>query len=750
MLFKESGFFGRMRFRTKLAAMTTSSAALALLLACLGLFAIQYHTEADLSEQRHRQIAKLLAENVAPAILFDDREVTRETLMSVREIEDIQSVHVIDREGATYAEFIKNPGNRAPSDTAKGEVIAVSILVDGVSLGLLEMVVTNRSLLDIVQQTLGTIVLLFSACMVLSLIIARSLRAMVFSPIDRLVQAMQELRNSGDYTMRLPTEHDPDFAMISTSFNDMLAKIEAGNVELRDKANDLREARDAAESANLAKSQFLANMSHELRTPLNAILGYSEVLRDELTLAGMKRSLEDVRWVHTSAQQLLELINGILDLSKIEAGRMDVDVHEFEVARIVRDVEKMLVPMAQRSQSEIILSLADDLGKASTDSSKLRQILLNLGSNACKFTEQGQIILAARREGRHLVFTVTDTGIGISEKDQERLFKPFSQADQSTTREYGGTGLGLAITALFADLLGGKVTLDSKPGVGSCFTVRILDDLAQKATAQNQETVEAIALPDNSDKPLALVIDDQPSACQLIVRIAEQAGYRVITAPDGEKGLAAMRANQPGVVLLDLAMPKVDGWDVLEEARCDPAIENIPVVVISVNDDENKSMQAGASDHLTKPVSPGQVSEVLQLYSGRRSGRILLAEDHEPTAELYRRGLEQMGYTVEVVANGLQGTKRLHESRYDILITDLNMSGGSGFDLINAITAMEPELRPVTFVVTGCALDAQEEAQIDQNVAKILAKNGLSPRKLAHRIAEYRTQKSGEEFEEQS
>ena len=750
MLGKQTSLFGRMRFRTKLTAMTTSSAALALLLACLGLFAIQYQTEAQLSEQRHRQIANLLAENVAPALLFDDREVTRETLMSVREIEDIQSVRVVDREGATYAEFIAAPSDLAEEGPKDSKLISESILVDGVSLGLVEMVVTNRSLSDIVRETLGTIALLFSVCMVLSLLIARSLRAMVFSPIDRLVGAMQQLRNSGDYTMRLPEEHDPDFAVISTSFNEMLTKIESGNVELRDNANDLREARDAAESANLAKSQFLANMSHELRTPLNAILGYSEVLREELTHAKMERSLEDVRWVHTSAQQLLELINGILDLSKIEAGRMDVDVHEFEIARILRDVEKMLVPMAQRNQSEISLSLADNLGKANTDSSKLRQILLNLGSNACKFTQEGQIILAARREEGELVFTVTDTGIGISEEDQEKLFKPFSQADQSTTRQFGGTGLGLAITALFADLLGGTVTVESKPGVGSCFTVRILDDLSQKQAETSDEPNEDREFHEPSDKPLALVIDDQPSACQLIVRIAEQAGFRAITASDGEKGLAAIRAYQPSVVLLDLAMPKVDGWDVLEEARCDPAIKNIPVVVISVIDDENKSVKAGASDHLTKPVSPAQVSEVLQLYSGRRSGQILIAEDHEPTAQLYKRGLEQMGYTVEVVSNGLQGAKRLRESRFDILVTDLNMSGGSGFDLINEVTKIEPDLRPSTFVVTGRALDEEEQSRIDQSVARIMTKNGLSPRKLAHRIAEYHSHTSSEELEEQA
>lgn len=296
----KASIFGPMRFRTKLAAMTTSSAALALVLACLGLFAIQYRTEAQLSNQRHLQIANLLAENVAPAILFDDRDVTRETLMSVRGIEDIRSVHVFDREGAVFAEFIRTPSDTAPGDMPEGEVIGESIMVDGVTLGLVEMVVTPRSMADIVAETIGTIVLLFSVCMVLSLIIARSLRAMVFKPIDRLVGAMRQLQTSGDYTMRLPVERDPDFAAISTSFNEMLAKIESGTIELRKNAKDLREARDAAESANLAKSQFLANMSHELRTPLNAILGYSEVLREELTLKGMDRSLDDVRWVHTS------------------------------------------------------------------------------------------------------------------------------------------------------------------------------------------------------------------------------------------------------------------------------------------------------------------------------------------------------------------------------------------------------------------------------------------------------------------
>ena len=372
---------------------------------------------------------------------------------------------------------------------------------------------------------------------------------------------------------------------------------------------------DAAEDASRAKSAFLANMSHELRTPLNAIIGYSEMLQEELGERSLGELVPDVVKIHGAGKHLLRLINDILDVSKIEAGKMDLLPEVFDAAALVRDVAATIRRLVESQANTLHVRCDEGIGLMKADLTRVRQVLLNLLSNASKFTQGGRVSLEADRitmnGGAWLRFRVKDTGIGMSPEQLARLFKAFTQADVSTTRRYGGTGLGLVISRQLCQMMGGEVTVESEPGVGSTFTVLLPTNMAEAP------------LPTGDEPPLdaprtgpstVLIVDDDRLVRDLLRRFLEKQGFRVVAAVSGEEGLRRARELRPSLITLDVVMSGMDGWTLLKALKSDPALQPVPVVMITIVDNPALGLSLGAAEYLTKPIDWGHLQRALVRY----------------------------------------------------------------------------------------------------------------------------------------
>jgi PAS domain S-box-containing protein len=389
---------------------------------------------------------------------------------------------------------------------------------------------------------------------------------------------------------------------IRRDITDELARREA----LLEANRALVQARDAAVSANRAKSEFLANMSHELRTPLNAIIGYAEMVMEDFEAASQVH--QDLRRIRTAGAHLLTLINDVLDISKIEAERVELTPQRFPLSELIAEVASTVQPLARTNENEFIVVANPELGTIIADRTRLRQVLLNLLANAFKFTKQGTVTLEVVQVEHVIELRVKDTGIGISEEQQQRLFRPFVQADSSTTRKYGGTGLGLAISKRLAELMGGEILLVSTPGKGSVFTLRVPADLDH-----NSEVLATRRGPD----PLVLLVDDDPQTLELFRRILAKRGFAVISAESGKRGLELAKSAKPDAVVLDVKMPGMSGWDVLSRLKLEATTATIPVIMITVMQQQEIGQTLGAADYLVKPIDPDRLIEVLRRHTER-------------------------------------------------------------------------------------------------------------------------------------
>ena len=495
-------------------------------------------------------------------------------------------------------------------------------------------------------------------------------------------------------------------------------------------ADSLVRARDEAERANLAKSQFLTAMSHELRTPLNAIIGYSEMLAedaDELGLVGMSADLQRIR---EAGRHLLDLINQVIDLSRVESGRVDLEVTAVDLDDLVATVVRTIEPLAERRRNHFTVERSGTLGTIATDATKLRQILLNLLGNACKFTEDGHVRLAVARDALGTHFTVSDDGVGVAEDDLERIFEPFSRGSSTPSREFPGTGLGLPISRHFASFLGGTLTVASALGAGTTFTLTL-----RHAPAPAAASTESPAETGNV-RATVLVVDDDADARRLLQLCLERGGHRVVTAASADEGLALARRVRPGVVLLDLLMPGRDGWATLAALQTDPVLARTPVIIVSTIDARDIGFALGVDGYVTKPVDRALLLEVVErgLDRSAQIGPILVVEDDPDSRDLLVRSLMGQGYNVVEACDGHEGLERLERFGAALIVLDLIMPNLDGFEFAERVR-QDPRWNGVPIVVVSAADPGPAGlARLDGKVLDVIRKDESSTDALLRQI----------------
>ena len=559
--------FRQTTIKRKLIALIMLTSSIALLVAFAFMIGSDYLTFRSGMVRDLRTLAAVVGTNGSSALDFDDEEFAAKTLAALAATPNITTAAIYTKDGRVLAKYLRDKQSELPPEQPGPEkyvfkngylMLFRPILRGEERIGSIYL----QSTLDEMNARLaryagigGAIVL---GASLIAFLFSSRLQRVISNPVLSLAHTAKVVSERKDYSLRAEKRTDDEIGFLIDRFNEMLTQIEEHEKEIQEVNEQLVQSEQRARAATQAKSHFLANMSHELRTPLNAIIGYSEMLQEEAQDSGQESFIPDLKKINRSGRHLLDLINDVLDLSKIEAGKMELYLETFDIPNLLEDVSTTVQLLVQKNSNTLEVRCPANLGAMRADMTKVRQSLFNLLSNASKFTKNGKITLEAAREisptkADWIVFRVSDTGIGMTPEQQDRVFEAFSQADAATARDFGGTGLGLTITKTFCRMMGGDVALTSEPGKGTTFTIRLPTEV-REPKAESAAASESSAAPNMEGTPV-LVVDDDADTRQVLKRFLNRKGFPVECASSGEEGLRLARELHPMAIILDVMMP---------------------------------------------------------------------------------------------------------------------------------------------------------------------------------------------------
>ncbi len=536
-----------------------------------------------------------------------------------------------------------------------------------------------------------------------------------------------------------------DFQMLSVIANELAIGISRKRLmdEITVKNIQLANEQKKTEEANETLKRFLATFSHELRAPLNAIVGFSDILTTDLEKIPKEKVRDFMKNINVSGRHLQALINDILDLSKIEAGRMELHVESYPVSYFTDSVQRVLQSAIEQKQLSLVFNIHEEIDQLVVDQMRFKQILVNLVSNAVKYSpKSGEIIINIRRIQYEIEVEIIDHGTGIKPEDVSRLFTAYQQGKNAFMADEG-TGLGLMITKKLVELHGGKIWVESEWGKGSTFRFRIPIVVAGDVVESPDELTYLSEIPQpvikNGEKPLILIIEDNPQAGQLIQTYLEEAGYRTETARNGFEGLEKAKQLKPDVITLDMIMPVKDGWQVLKELKSHPLCSHIPIVIISITDDKNLGFSLGAVEYFVKPVSRNELLETIGKISSRpqlrkKHPRVLVIDDDKSAAELVTVILESEGFDVLTALNGKRGIQLAMEEKPDLIILDLMMPDITGYTVAFQLKQQAETRNTPIIVLTSHDVDEESKEQLQGFITSIMSKSRFTKRDLLREI----------------
>jgi len=749
--------------RRKLTVSILLVSSLASLLACAVFGAYDWVTFRRAMLQDLTTLGGVLANNSTAAIAFQDADTADEVLRGLRVHPRIVGAALYRRGGQLFAKYSRgNPTEPIPPTTeADGVrfddgrlVLFLPVELDGKRIGTIYLQSDLQGLHARLRLYVGIVILVLAIGLVVTLLLSTVFQRAISGPILELARTARRISQDRDYALRVTKTSEDEVGQLTESLNTMLTGIEARDSALR-QANaalqaeigerrkaetELRQLNEtleqrvsertaAAEQASRAKSEFLANMSHELRTPLNSVIGFANLL---LKNKGGNLRREDLTFaerIQANGRHLLGLINQILDLSKVEAGRVDLQIAPVDLGVMIESLVAEFAGQLHGRDVRLLAQVPQPVPAVEADPEKLRQVLINLIGNAVKFTEHGTVTVrvctdpTARQATR---IDVIDTGIGIAGDKQALIFEAFRQADSTTARRFGGTGLGLTISQALCRLMGYRLEVHSEEGRGSTFSVV----LVQAGPADGELAPAALSVGSTQVDPshrLVLVIDDEEDARLLMSRMVADFGYRVIPAGSGQEGLRLARDLRPDAITLDLVMPGMDGWTVLRRLKEDPDLAHIPTIVVSIVAGENRGAVLGAIDVLQKPVARDELNRVLQTCS---RPRILIVDDNEDDRQILAAILDNEPVEVKQATDGREALEALMQFTPDVILLDLFMPNMDGMQFLDELRRRPgAEAIPVV-IVTAMAPDEDVRRALTHWTRAVLNKQDNLPVRL--------------------